>query len=199
MFKVISLQTGEMKEVELIDLSRSLMLNSIVARGNPDGGLEHLGLITHQDLVFFAHTWATWAFEASKTKLPEAQEALRLVGLWLEDSESVSDEELKAAVKAVEAAAGAAAGAAEAAAGAAWAAAWAAWAAEAAGAAAARAAARAARAAAWAAARAAAGAAAWAAEAAARAARAAAYQKQGEFILDHLQKTSPGSFPFRRT
>ena len=152
MLKVISLQTGEMKEVELIDLSRSLMLNSIVARGTPDGGLEHLGLITHQDLVFFAHTWGTWALEASKTKPPEAVETLRLVGLWLEDSESVSDEELKAAAEAS-------------------------WAARAA-----------AEAAAWAA-----RAAAWAARAAARAAAEAAaeadtYQKQGEFILEHLQK-----------
>ena len=174
MFKVISLQTGEMKEGELIDLSHSLMLNSIVARGNPDGGLESLGLITHQDLVFFAHTWGTWALEASKTKPPEAQEALRLVGLWLEDSKRVSSVELKAAA---EAAAGAAEAAAWAAAGAAEAAAWAAWAA------------------AWAAARAAEAAAGAAARAAARA---AAYQKQGEFILEHLQKTSPGSFPFRR-
>jgi hypothetical protein len=185
MFKVISLQTGETREAELIDLSHSLMLNSIVARGTPDGGLEHLGLITHQDLVFFAHTWATWAFEASKTKPPEAVETLRLVGLWLEDSESVSDEELKAAVKAVEAAARAAraagdAGAAEAAA---WAAAWAV-----------EATARAS----WAA-RAAAGAAAEAAGARVGAAGDDTYQKQALFILDHLQKTSQTSFPFRRT
>ena len=159
MFKVISLKTGEPREVELIDLSHSLMLNSIVARVTPDGGLEHLGLITHQDLVFFAHAWATWTLEASKKKPPEAQEALRLVGLWLQDPSSVSNEELRSA--------GAAAWAAEAAASA-------------------DVAAGAARAAAWAAAR------------AAGAAWAAAYQKQGEFILEHLQKTSPGSFPFRR-
>jgi hypothetical protein len=192
MFKVISLQTGETREVELIDLSHSLMLNSIVARGTPDGGLEHLGLITHQDLVFFTHTWGTWALEASETKPPEAVEALRLVGLWLEDPESVSDEELQAAAgaaRAAWAAAGAAAGAARAAwaaARAARAAAGASWAAGAAGAA---------RAATWAA-----EAATWAARAAAEAAAEAdTYQKQGEFILDHLQKTSPGSFPFRRT
>jgi len=187
MFKVISLQTGEMKEVELIDLSRNLMLNSIVARGNPDGGPEHLGLITHQDLVFFAHTWATWTLEASKAKPPEVQEALRLVGLWLEDSKRVSSVELQAAAEAAAWAAAWAAGATARAAGAAAGAAWAA------------------RAAAGDAARAAAGdAARAAAEAAgaARAARAAAeadtYQKQGEFILEHLQKTSQTSFPFRR-
>jgi hypothetical protein len=163
MFKVISLQTGEMKEVELIDLSRSLMLNSIIS--SADGAL---GLITHQDLVFFSYIWATWALEASKTKPPEAQEALRLVGLWLEDSESVSDEELQAAARAAWAAAEAAGAAAEAAAeaaraaGVAWAAAGAAWAA--------------------------AGTAARAAWAAWAAAEADTYQKQGEFILEHLQK-----------
>jgi hypothetical protein len=169
MFKVISLQTGETREAELIDLSRNLMLNSIVARGTPDGGLEHLGLITHQDLVFYAYTWA---LEASKTKPPEAVETLRLVGLWLEDSKRVSSVELKAAAEAARAARAAGdAGAAEAAA---WAAAWAArasWAARA------------------------------AAEAAAEAAGAAeadTYQKQALFILEHLQKTSQTSFPFRR-
>jgi hypothetical protein len=184
MFKVISLQTGEMKEVELIDLSRNLMLNSIVS--SADGAL---GLITHQDLVFFAYTWGTWALEASKTKKPEAVEALRLVGLWLEDSESVSDEELKAAARATTGVA-----------------CWAAWTSAAGPRVAADDAARAARAAAEAAGDGAARAA-WAAGdtaeaaagAASRAARAATYQKQGEFILDRLQKTSQTSFPFRRT
>jgi hypothetical protein len=173
MLKVISLQTSKMKEVELIDLSRNLMLNSIVS--SADGAL---GLITHQDLVFFAHTWATWALEASKAKPPEAVEALRLVGLWLEDPESVSNEELKAAAEASWAATRAAAWSAGVAARAAGAAAEAAEAATWATGAAARAAAEAAE--------------------AAGAARSDTYQKQGEFILEHLQKTSQTSFPFRR-
>ena len=183
MFKVISLQTSETREVELVKLSRNLMLNSIVARGTPDGGLEHLGLITHQDLVFFAHTWGTWALEASETKAPEAQEALRLVGLWLEDSKRVSSEELRTAR--------AAAGAARSAALGDWSAEAADDAARAAGAA--GDAAGAAAEAAWAAGAARADRA--AAGAASRAARAEAYQKQGEFILEHLQKTSLFTFP----
>jgi hypothetical protein len=164
MFKVISLQTGETKEVELLDLSRNLMLNSIIS--SADGAL---GLITHQDLVFYAYTWATWALEASETKAPEAQEALRLVGLWLEDSKRVSGEELRTARAASGAARSAALGD---------------WSAEAAGAAAE---------AAWAAGAARADRA--AAGAASRAARAEAYQKQGEFILEHLQNISQTSFP----
>jgi hypothetical protein len=178
MFKVISLQTGETREVELVKLSRNLMLNSIVARGTPDGGLEHLGLITHQDLVFYAYTWATWALEASETKAPEAQEALRLVGLWLEDSESVSDEELKAAARATTGVA-----------------CWAAWTSAAGPRVAADDAARAARAAAEAAGD---GAARIAWAAARAAAEADTYQKQGEFILEHLQNISQTSFPFPR-
>jgi hypothetical protein len=95
MLKVIDSVIGETKEVDLIHLSRSLMLNSIVARVTPDGGLEHLGPITRQDLVFFAHTWATWAFEASKAKPHKTVEVLRLVGLWLQNPKSVSSSKLE--------------------------------------------------------------------------------------------------------
>ena len=151
---------GKRKSLTLEELSRNLCLNGILYEVSGDSE-KGIGFINHKTLVFFAHTWGTWALETSKAKPPEAQEALRLVGLWLEDSESVSNEELQAAARA-------AAGAARAADGAAARAAWAA--AEAA----------------WVAARAA-----WAAgdtsEAAWAAAGAAAYQKQGEFILAHLK------------
>jgi hypothetical protein len=164
---------GKRKSLTLEELSRNLCLNGILYEKSE----EHeraVGFISHKTLVFFAHTWGTWALEASKAKAPEAQEALRLVGLWLEDSKRVSSVELKAAAEAAEAARAAGAARSARAAGAAWVAA------------------RAAAGAAWAAAGAAtwaAGAAAWAAGAAraAEAARAAAYQKQGEFILAHLK------------
>jgi len=180
------------KEVSLDELSRNLQLNSIVSCDD-----RPLGLVAHWDLVFFARTWAGWALDAAQKKPPEeALVALSLVDQWLQDPGSVSREELNAAAGAASRAARAAAGAA--------AAAWAADAAAAAGAAgAAEAAAESAvwaadaAAAAWAASRAAeaaARAAAWAAGAAARAAeaaaRAAAYQRQGEFITEHLKNSS---------
>jgi hypothetical protein len=161
---------GKRKPLTLEELSKNLCLNGLLYEKSE----EHeraIGFINHKTLVFFTHTWATWAFEASKTKPPEAVEALRLVGLWLEDSESVSNEELKAAAEAATWAAGVAAWAA-------WAAGDAAWAAGAAG--------DTARSATWAAG---AAGAAGAARAAAWAAGAEAYQKQGEFILAHLKSS----------
>jgi hypothetical protein len=163
---------GKRKSLTLEELSRNLCLNGILYEVSGDSE-KGIGFIGHKTLVFFAYTWETWVLEASEKKAPEAVEALRsalrLVRLWLEDSESVSNEELQAAAWAAESvwAAGAAAGAAKAAGDAAWVAARAAWAAgdtsEAA----------------------------WVAgdtsEAAWAAAGAAAYQKQGEFILAHLK------------
>ena len=173
-YQVTSLTTLETSTAPLDELSRNLMLNSIVScDGRP------MGLVTHWDLVFFSRTWAGWALEDCGERPPEeVLVALSLVDQWLQDPHSVSGEELKAAAGAAEAAAGAArdaawaAGAAGAAAGAAWAARDAAWAA-----------------------RAAARAAAGAAAGAARAAEAAAYQKQGKFIVEHLKNSSQTSFP----
>ena len=183
-YRITSLSTLETSTASLDELSRSLKLNSIVSC---DG--QPLGLVTHWDLVFLSQTWARWALDAAQKKPPEeALVALSLVDQWLQDSGSVSSEELWAAARA---AAEAAAEAAEAA-----------WAS--------RAAARAARAAwaagaaraawaAWAAAEAAAAGAAWAAGAAGAAARTVAYQRQGKFIIEHLKNSSQTSFPFPRT
>ena len=208
-YQIISLVTLKTSTVSFDKLSRSLKLNSIVSY---DG--QPIGLVTHWDLVFFSRTWAGWALEDCGERPPEeVLVALSLVDQWLQDSGSVSSEELRAAGAAaarvawaaaaarVAWAAGAAAGAARAAAAAEAAAAWAARAA----AWAARAAAGAARAAeaagaAWAAAEAAeAAVAAEAAAEAAGAAEAAAYQRQGEFITEHLKNSSHSSFPFPRT
>ena len=176
-YQVKSLATLKTSTVSLDELSRSLKLNSIVSCDD-----QPLGLVTHWDLVFFSRTWAGWALEERGEKPPPSDlEALSLVDQWLQDPGSVSREELSAAARAAEAA-----GAAGAAAEAAWAAA------------------EAAEAAAWAAD--AAAEAAWAADAAAEAAGAAwaaadvaAYQRQGEFITEHLKNSSRSSFPFRRT
>ena len=98
------------REISLDELSRNLMLNSIVScDGRP------LGLVTHWDLVFFSRTWAGWALEDCGEKpSEEVIITLSLVDQWLQDPRSVSGEELNAA---------------DAAARAAGAAAWAAWAA----------------------------------------------------------------------
>jgi len=142
-YQIISLVTLKTSTVSLDKLSRSLNLNSIICCDD-----QPLGLVTHWDLVFSARTWAGWALEecGEKPPPPSALEALSLVDKWLQDSGSVSSEELRAAGAAAEAAARAAAGAA-----------------------------------------------------AAAAAEAAAYQRQGEFITEHLKNSSQTSFPFPRT
>jgi hypothetical protein len=182
-YQITSLTTLATSTVSLDILSRSLKLNSIVSC---DG--QPIGLVAHWDLVFFARTWAGWAFEECGEKTPaRALEALSLVDKWLQDSGSVSSEELWAAARAAARAARTSprtGGAAKAAA----------WAADAAGAAAADAAE-----AAGAAAGAAAEAAGWAAGAAGAAAGAASFRKQGEFIIEHLKNSSQTSFPFPRT
>ena len=172
------------REISLDELSRNLMLISIVSfEGSP------IGLVTHWDLVFLSRTWAGWALEECGEKPPEeALCALSLIDQWLQDPGSVSGKELSAAAGTAETAAWVAPKAARAARAAAEAAGCAARAAaEAAGAA---------GAAAWAAA--------WAAGAAAEAAGAAGaawaavYQKQGEFIIEHLKNSSKSSFPSAR-
>ena len=169
-YQVTSLTTLETSTAPLDELSRNLMLNSIVScDGRP------MGLVTHWDLVFLSRTWAGWALEDFGERVPEeVLVTLSLVDQWLQDPHSVSGEELKAAAGAAEAAAEAA-WAAQAAAEAAWAARDAAWAAGAAAEAAAEAA--------------------WAAQAAGAAAEAASYQRQGKFIIEHLKNSSQTSFP----
>ena len=172
-YRITSLTTLKTSTVSLDELSRYLKLNSIICCDD-----RPIGLVTHWDLVFFARTWAAWALEERGEKPPLSDlEALSLVDQWLQDPGSVSSEELRAAARAAAGAAAWAAEAAEAAAGAA---------------------AGAAVAAAWAA-RAAAEAAEAAAEAAEAAAEAAAYQRQGEFIIEHLKNSSLSSFPFPST
>ena len=169
-YKITSLSTLETKVSTLDKLPQNLLLNSIVScDGRP------IGIVTHWDLVFFSRTWAGWALECSNVKPPEALRALDAVDRWLQDPGSVSPEEMGAAAGAAARAAARAARAAARAAGAAGAAGAAAGAA--------------------AAARAAAGAAAGAARAAAWAAGAASYNKQGEFIIEHLKNSSQTSFP----
>ena len=176
-YTLIDPVTGQQTSLSEAELTRNLRISCILLRGD-----EHLGIITHRDLVSFSR-WCADEALARSGREPDQRtvHALVLVDRWLEDERSLSNEELEAAAGASWAAwAAAAAGAAGAAADAAEAAArasWAAWAAaEAADAA--RAAAEAAEAAARA------SRAAWAA---AEAARTASYEAQAQWLVEHLQ------------
>ena len=163
-YTLIDPVTGQQTSLSEAELTRNLRISCILLRGD-----EHLGIITHRDLVSFSR-WCADEALARSGREPDQRtvHALVLVDRWLEDELNITSEELKAAARAADAAAGAAADAG------------AAWAAEAARAVeAARAAARAAEAAADAeAAR---------AVEAARAAWAASYEAQAQWWVEHLQ------------
>jgi hypothetical protein len=157
-YKIVT--SGTTKKVTLDNISHNLGISSEVYALSD--GETYLGMISRQTLVLFATEFADYALKNyAKKIIPEAETCIRLARKWLEDRESVSNEELRTA-----AAAAAAADAADATDAAAWAA-YAAYAADAA-------------------ANAAANAAAWAAYAAGMG-REEEYIRQGKFILDFLR------------
>jgi hypothetical protein len=159
--------------VQLSEISRNLKPSSEVYSISDKE--VYLGVISRQTLVLFATEFADYALQNyAKKDFPEAETCIRLTRKWLEDRESVSDEELWAAANAAAAHAAAAT----------YAAAYAAYAAAAYAAAVASAASAAAYAAAVASA---ASAAADAAADAAGVAREKELLRQGTFILDFLK------------
>jgi len=121
--KLVSLS----KVVSLAEISRTLRLSSEVSILKKEVEV-YLGPISHKTLVFFAVEFADYALKNyEKGDLPSSETCLALTRKWLEDRESVSNEELRAAAYvAADAAYAAAANAAYAAADAAYAAAYAA-------------------------------------------------------------------------
>ena len=105
-YKIVTSRTS--KEVTLSYLSRNLKLSSEIYELSE---VEvYLGVISHQTLVLFATEFADYAFQNySNRNFPKSEACIRLTRRWLEDRESVSDEELWAAANAAHAAAHAAA------------------------------------------------------------------------------------------
>jgi len=87
--------TGRCGTLSKTLLTRNLQLNAILLE---DG--EHVGIITHRDLVSFCRWCADQVLARCQTVPPEAHAALDLVDKWLEDPDSVSNEELNAAAEA---------------------------------------------------------------------------------------------------
>ena len=122
--------SGKSKKVTLNNLSRNLRIYSEIYEIS--GKEVYLGVISHRTFVLFATEFAEYALKNyAKREIPKAEACIRLTRKWLEDRESVSNQELKAAAAAADAAyaayaANAAANAAYAAANAAYAAAYAA-------------------------------------------------------------------------
>ena len=117
-YTMVDLVTGQQTTLSEINLTRKLAPNCILLAGQ-----EHIGIITHRDLVVFTR-WCVGEMLTRSGHEPDqrAVHALVLVDRWLEDQQSVTPEELKDTAEAVWAA-----GAARAAAEAAWSAARTAW------------------------------------------------------------------------
>ena len=119
-YTLVDPMTGELLSLPETELTRNLQLNVILLQED-----EHIGIITHRDLVSFCRWCAGRALSQCRTAPSEAWATLNLVDKWLVDPGSVSNEELDraawaaalAAAEAAEAAAEAAAGAAARAAG----------------------------------------------------------------------------------
>lgn len=96
-YTLLNPHTGVSKTLPKIRLTRSLELNAILLE---DG--EHIGVITHHDLVSFNRWHAGLVLSRRQTVPPEVHAALELVDKWLVDSKSVSSEELTQAADAVD-------------------------------------------------------------------------------------------------
>lgn len=116
-YTLIDPVTGDSSTACDEDLTRYLQLNVILFRGN-----EHVGIITHRDLVSFCRWCAEKTLAQYQTVTPEAHIALELVDRWLIDPGSVTSEDLYQVAEAAWAAARTARTAALAARAAAWAA-----------------------------------------------------------------------------
>ena len=100
-YKIISTFDGLTETCSLSELSRSLKLNSILAELNSDGTLIDSWPLVHETLVTFAVEFADYALlNYTKKKIPEAETCIALTRKWLENHDSVSNEELTAAADA---------------------------------------------------------------------------------------------------
>ena len=105
-YEVIEPQTGFLWQGGLDALPRSLKVNALLCSVDKDGARTNLGVILHQDIVFFALQWAK---SVSKDPKAEVLKCFGLIEQWLEDEDSVTRAELNRAADAANAAANAAA------------------------------------------------------------------------------------------
>lgn len=89
--------TGEQLTLSKARLTRNLWLNCILLEDD-----MHIGIITYRDLVAFSRWCASEVLRNLNTEPDQRMtHALALVDRWLEDQQSVSNEELEAAAWAV--------------------------------------------------------------------------------------------------
>ena len=93
-FQVHNLQDGSMKECDLLNLSRSLSVDSEIVLFDEEK-VEAIGFVSHSLLVYFCVEFADYALQNyTNEKIPKAEECIFLVRKWIENPNSVSKEEL---------------------------------------------------------------------------------------------------------
>ena len=104
-YRIISTFDGSTETCSLSELSQKLKLNCILAELNTDSSISDSWPLVHETLVTFAVEFADYALKHySKQKIPEAEACIALPRKWLENHDSVSNEELRAAYAAAYAA-----------------------------------------------------------------------------------------------
>ena len=97
-YRIISTFDGEVTNCSLSELSRNLKLNTVLCELNTDGSLIDSWPLVHETLVTFAVEFADYALlNYAQKKIPEAEDCISLIRKWLENHDSVSNEELTAA------------------------------------------------------------------------------------------------------
>ena len=104
MFKIINLTNGSHKDCSFEELSTSLSVDCEIML-NKEDSFEAIGFVSHKTLVFFSVEFAHYALQNyTKKNIPEAQACIDFTRKWIEDSNSVSTEQLRAAADAAYAA-----------------------------------------------------------------------------------------------
>ena len=106
-FRVINLANGWQEDCSLDDLSLIVGQNCEILRFK-EGGLEAIGFVSAQTLVFFDIEFADYALQNYANKiLPEAQTCIDLARKRMKDQSSVSEEQIRTAANLTYAAANA--------------------------------------------------------------------------------------------
>ena len=93
-YEVVVPQTGFLWHGGLDSLSKNLKVNALLCSVDKDGARTNLGVILHQDIVFFALQWAKSVNKDPKT---DVLKCFELIEQWLEDEDSVTRAELNRA------------------------------------------------------------------------------------------------------
>ena len=99
-YRIISTFDGSTETCSLSELSQQLKLNSILCELNGIGTLIDSWPLVHETLVTFAVEFADYTLLNYTKKIPEAEACIALTRKWLENSETVSKEELRVAANA---------------------------------------------------------------------------------------------------